>query len=479
MITGEGTLITKTPGTTVAAGTINHSGILIVKLTRLPCENTIKKIGDMVDRAKASKPRVQDLADRLASYFVPVILTITVLVFTIWIGVGMTIRRQNASVACINAMTYAISVLIVSCPCAIGLAVPMVLIIAGGVAAKHGLIFKDAEAIDTGRKIAHVIFDKTGTLTRGKLSVTSEDYLANDAASLKPVILGLTSNSTHPVSKAIAIHLTLQQHKAFIVQDMVSVAGKGIEANWNRSKVRVGNPFWLGVQDTAPVQKVLALGLTTFCITLDKELVAVYGLEDSLRPDALATVMELKRRSIAISIVSGDNHAAVQSVATQLAIPSTHIRSCFLPEQKQRYVTSLIDSASHQGLDQSCTSKNIVLFVGDGTNDAPPLAAASIGLHMSEGTEVASSAADAVLMRPSLYGVITLIDLSKAFHRRVVFNFAWSFAYNFFAVLLAAGVFSAKKNVRIPPQYAGLGEMVSVVPVVIAAMGLQYRQRQV
>jgi hypothetical protein len=166
MITGESTLIVKTPGMPVVAGSVNHSGSLIVKVIRLPCENTIKSIGDLVDEAKTSKPKVQELADRVAGYFVPVILVITLLVFLVWIAVGKRVRHESSGVAAINAMTFAISVLIVSCPCAIGLAVPMVVVIAGGVAARHGLIFKTAETIDIARKVSHVIFDKTGTLTQ-------------------------------------------------------------------------------------------------------------------------------------------------------------------------------------------------------------------------------------------------------------------------------------------------------------------------
>ena len=464
MITGEATLVVKMPGLFVVAGSINHSGTLTVRLTRLPGENSIKTIGSMVDEAKSSKPRIQEIADRVAGYFVPIILVITVLVFVIWVAIGKAVRHQSATTTCIVAMTYAISALIVSCPCAIGLAVPLVVVIAGGVAAKHGLIFKSAESIEIARNVSHVIFDKTGTLTQGKLSVEAEEYPTGKADSLAPMLLGLTTNSKHPVSTAIAAHMKALGFQPSKVENVVSVAGKGIKATWNGSTIRAGNPHWLGFEDSPIVHKILSLGLTMFCISMDGELVAVFGLKDLLRPDAIETINRLTKRSVEVSIVSGDNKEAVQSVAELLGIPESHVRSRCSPGDKQVYVKEML-----------IPEKSVVMFCGDGTNDAVALAQASIGMHMNEGTDIAQSAADAVLMRPSLSGILTLIDLSRAFHRRVVFNFTWAFVYNVFAILLAAG---ALPRARIPPQYAGLGEIVSVLPVIAIAMQLKWARFQ-
>ncbi|KAH8674805.1 P-type ATPase-like protein [Tricladium varicosporioides] len=469
MITGEATLITKKPGMPVIAGSLNHSGTLVVKLTRLPGENTIKTIGAMVDEAKSSKPRIQKIADRVASYFVPFILVIALVVFVIWVGVGRGVRHQSTTTTCIIAMTYAISALIVSCPCAIGLAVPMVVVIAGGVAAKYGLVFKTAETIEVARGISHVVLDKTGTLTQGKLSVVAEEYPNGQSDLLLPIILGITTNSKHPVSTAIAAHLKNLQIQPSRVENVVSVPGNGIEATWHKSHIRAGNPHWLGLDSHPSVQEILCRGLTTFCISKDNCLVGVFGLQDTLRPDALETITQFKKRLIGISLVSGDNEEAVLSVAKQLDIPLENVRSRCSPADKQAYVKSLLISAPTSKTKNTKTP--IVAFIGDGTNDAPSLAQASIGIHINEGTDIAQSAADAVLMRPSLRRILTLIDLSKAFHRRVVFNFVWSFIYNVFAILLAAGAFP---HARIPPQYAGLGEIVSVLPVIAVAMQLKW-----
>ena len=459
MITGESIPVLKRPGSSVVAGSINHSGTLTVRLTRLTANNSIKTIGLMVDEAKSSKARFQELADRVAGVFVPIILAITIIVFAIWIGVGKVNHGYSASQTCINAMTYAIAALIVSCPCAIGLAVPMVLVIAGGVAAKHGVIFQCAETIEKARNVTHVVFDKTGTLTKGEMRVVEERFPNQDKLALMPLIYDLCSTSKHPVSSAITEHLgRSDKEEVSRLCNIKSLSGFGIEADWGDDHVRVGSAYWLSAENLPAVKQVLSKGLTVCCVTVNKGLVAVFGLQDTLQQDTEIVISELQRRNIEISIISGDNEKAVSLVATRLGVPSSNIRARYSPGDKQNYIKSI-------------TSKDsTVLFCGDGTNDAIALAEAAIGMHVSGGTDIAKSAADAVLIRPNLKGIIVLMDLSQAFYRRVVLNFVWSFVYNAFAILLAAGAFP---KIRIEPQYAGLGEIVSVLPVI--AIGVQLR----
>lgn len=459
-VTGEAVPVEKSTGSHVIAGSVNGSGTMTIRLTRLPDENTLSGIAAMVDAAKFSKPKIQALADRVASYFVPVIVLFTLITFCIWIGVGIAIQHQPDGSAAVNAMTYAISVLIVSCPCAIGLAVPMVIVIAGGVGAKHGVVFKSAETIEIARKLSHVVFDKTGTLTEGKLSVAAEEYLLESRKAAASLALGLTVNSKHPVSAAVAAHLQAQGVEPATIENLKSVTGNGMEGIWNGASVRGGHSRWLAVQTEPPVTLLLSQGRTVFCVSLGEDLLAIYGLDDSLRPDAKPVVSELQKRGIAVSLVSGDDDGAVQKTARQLEISASRIRSRCSPADKQKYIEALMAHKSQT-----------VLFCGDGTNDAVALAQAHIGLHMASGTDVAQSAADAVLVRPALSGILVLIDLSRAVFRRIVINFAWSFVYNMVAVLLAAGAFV---HARIPPQYAGLGELVSVLPVVLIAVQLRW-----
>lgn len=463
-VTGEAVPVEKSAGSNIIAGCLNGSGTLIVRLTCLPGENTISKIAAMVDAAKFSKPKIQQLADQVASYFVPVIVVLTLITFAIWVAVGIAIQHQSKSSAVVQALTYAISVLIVSCPCAIGLAVPMVAVIAGGVGARHGAVFKSAETIEIARKVSHVVFDKTGTLSQEKLSVSAEEYLPKSSSSAASLALGLTINSKHPVSAAVAAHLQAQDVKPTPVENVKSVTGSGIEGAWNGASVRGGNSRWLAVQTVPQVASLLSQGCTVFCVTLGEELLAVYGLDDSMRSDAKSVVSELQKRDIAVSLVSGDDDGAVQKVGHELGIPRSHIKSRCSPGDKQKYIEAIMD---HSG--------KTVLFCGDGTNDAVALAQASIGLHMNSGTDVAQSAADAVLVRPALTGILFLVDLSRAAFRRIVFNFSWSFVYNTFAILLAAGAFV---HARIPPQYAGLGELVSVLPVILIGLQLRWFKRR-
>lgn len=459
MITGEPFPVEKQPGSVVIAGSINGSGVLTVRLSRLPESNTISTIASMVDEAKLSKPKIQDIADKVASFFVPVAMLLAALTFVVWIPIGLTVRNYNGSRAITEALTYGITVIIVSCPCAVGLAVPMVIVIAGGVAAKHGFIFKTAAAIEVARKTSHVVFDKTGTLTQGKLQVVKVKYFDfEDQLTLAIMVNSLLSNIKHPVSVAVKKHLELQTTGKAETLGVTVHTGKGVEGTVNGKRLKAGNSRWLGFDNHLDVQDSLAQGLTTFCVTINGQFVAMYGLEDLLRPDADATVLELQRRGISVSIVSGDDEGPVSFLAQRLGI--TNFRSKCFPLDKQNFM---------RGLDQD--GQTTTIFCGDGTNDAVALAQATIGVHMNEGTDVAQSAADVILVRSSLTDILTLIDLSKAAMQRIAFNFTWSFIYNLLAILFATGVLV---NTRIPPDYAGLGELVSVLPVIAIAMQLKW-----
>ncbi|KAI1136940.1 heavy metal translocatin [Hypoxylon sp. FL0543] len=473
MLTGESRPVEKTPGRTIIAGSLNGSGTVTARLTKLPGENTISTIAGMVDDAKLSKPKIQELADRIASYFVPAVISLTIIVFVAWIGVGIRNQGKSGSEAVVQAITYGITVLIVSCPCAIGLAVPMVIVIACGVAAEKGLIFKSSEAVEVAHRTSHVVFDKTGTLTHGKLNVGTEEYLSKTQHLVAPKILGLLADINHPVSSAVAAHLKGQGVQAIKVDEVKSIPGKGVEGKINGQPIRAGNSRWLGTESHPLVQSVHSKGFSTFCVTIDSELQAIFGLTDTIRPDVILTIVELQKRNVAVSILSGDDDKTVESVAASLGIPRENALSRCSPADKQAYIQKLLG-------DQKDSKKQpVIVFVGDGTNDAVALAQATIGVHVNSGvSDVAQSAADVVLMRPDLAGVLAMIDVSRAAVRRVAFNFGWSAVYNVFAVLLAAGAFAStgkgNGSVRIPPEFAGLGELVSVLPVIVVAVSLRW-----
>ncbi|KAI4255232.1 MAG: hypothetical protein LQ352_002676 [Teloschistes flavicans] len=470
MLTGESRPVAKGIGSKVIAGSINGSGKLVVRLTHIPGENTVSVIAGMVDNAKLSKPKLQELADRIATYLVPLIILLAVITFVIWVSVGIAVNNRSSSDALIQAITYAITVLIVSCPCAIGLAVPMVIVISSGAAAERGIIFKSAESIEVACKTTHVVFDKTGTITVGKLKVVEEQVSTGDNITRRAMILGLVANSKHPVSAAVAASLEEQGISAANVSEIRTVVGNGVEGKVGGRMIRGGSARWLEVESDPRVQSVLRQGHTLFCVTLDSDLFAVFSLTDTIRPEATATIVKLKQMGIRVSMLSGDDVGAVQHVAAEIGLHPCEARSRCSPSDKQKHIQQLLTWPDGQG-------KATVIFVGDGTNDAVALAEATVGVHLDSGTDVAQSAADVVFMRPCLESVLTMIEVSRAAVHRIQFNFGWSFLYNTVALLFASGALakvSKGATIKIPPEYAGLGELVSVLPVIAIAVSLKW-----
>lgn len=460
MITGESIPVPKKPGETVVAGTNNGSSQLIMRITRLPGKNSISDIATLVESALGARPRVQELADKFASWLIPCVVTLASITFIAWILVGLKVRNQDAGRSVGTAITYGIAVLAISCPCALGLAVPMVLIVAAGVAAKAGIVIRQATALETAHSITDVVFDKTGTLTIGDLEVAYEHV--EESSLGKEKILSITKalikDNAHPVSMAVAKKLKDVKVPHMDLGRVESIPGHGIRAKFDGLDVRAGNPTWLGIDKHSQISNLTKQGMSLFCVCLAKsqEPLAIWGLKSTLRGEASSVVATLKARGITAHIVSGDNQEVVANVAKAVGIPSANTASKHTPLAKKQYVEKLINQGKK------------VLFCGDGTNDAVAIAQANIGAQMGSASDVIGAVADAVLLG-SLDGIPALLDLSKRAFRRIVFNFVWSAVYNLFAILLASGAFV---KVRIPPAYAGLGEIVSVLPVVLVALTL-------
>lgn len=466
MITGESTPVEKAPRSEVLAGTLNGPGTLLVHVTRLPGDNTISDIANMVDDARFSRAHIQGLVDRICTWFVPAVLALAVMTFVIWILVGIYGKKQSKGAAVVNAITYAIAVLAISCPCAIGLAVPMVVLIASGVGARFGIVFKSATTIETARETTHAVFDKTGTLTAGQLQVSRTEILCDrvndDSLVTKHLVLALVSASRHPVARAIAALLNKDDEVVCLQDlDVEEITSKGMQCTLQDKLLQGGNAKWLGLEEHPVVRPLLDAGYTTFCVTYDHALIAVFGLSDSIRTEVPALLSALRARGIGISILSGDHAVAVERVASALDIPAERVRASCLPADKAAYIRDLQARGAR------------VLFCGDGINDSVALAQANVGVHMAcgAGVHAASAAADAVLIHSSLDGILALIGLSDAVRRRIMLNFAWAALYNIVAILFAAGAFV---DARVAPAYAGLGEVVSVLPVIMVAMQLRW-----
>ena len=398
MITGESIPVAKGQYSPVYAGTVNGRGTLVVSLTALPHENSISKIATLVENAELTKPKAQALADRIAGWFVPAIATIGALVFLIWLFLDHYHNQRSWGEAVVKAMTYAIATLIVSCPCAIGLAVPMVVLIAGGVAARSGIIFRDPQKLEIARNVTDVVFDKTGTITVGHPTVVQVKMYSGSMTALVQTLLGLLDGVKHPVSVAVfewAKNKAIENREGPLKPaEMLSVNNNladGVEGvTKSNIAVRAGNPKWLGVH-------TLESDHTLLCVTIAGEHTATFRLKDRIRHTALPVIKRLQDDGIAVHMLSGDNQGAVNAVAFALGITPSHVEGAQRPSDKQKYIQYLQDNGK------------TVLFVGDGTNDAVALKQADVGVHLQHGCDIAKSAADIVLMNPQLHDLLTML----------------------------------------------------------------------
>lgn len=461
MLTGESLPVVKNQGDNLIAGTVNGDGTLTAQLTRLPGKNTVTDIAQLVEEAANSKPKLQDLANKVASWFVPAMAVVAVLAFVIWLACGIEILDYAAGKAVGNAITYAVATLAVACPCALGLAVPMVLVVAGGVAARGGVIIKSADTTEGARRTTDVVFDKTGTITEVELTVAEKVILQDNQDEVLALAKALVSGGKHPVSAAVDKYLSTHavQPSSELVNVRV-VPGAGIEADYKDSRLQAGNARWTQTSNEPAVVRLQQAGLSSLVVTRDSVPLVVFGLSVKVRPEASRVIAELQARHIKVHLVSGDQITAVKTVAASVGIPAEKVAGEQTPPQKRDYVAALMEDKTRH-----------VLFCGDGTNDAVAVAQASVGVQMGGGltsSDVTQGAADVVLMN-DLEGILVLLNISRAAFRRMTFNFVWSGVYNVLAITMASG---AWVKFRIEPAYAGLGEMVSVIPVVLAAMSM-------
>ncbi|KAJ4016217.1 hypothetical protein NW752_003340 [Fusarium irregulare] len=451
MLTGEALPVVKQKGSDVIAGTVNGDGTVTVQLTRLPGKNTVTDIAQLVEEAANSTPEIQDLANKVAGWFVPAMGAIAILVLVIWVACGVELLDYSAGKSVGNAITFAVATLAVACPCALGLAVPMVLVVAGGIAARGGVIIKSADTTEGARKTTDIVFDKTGTITEAELTVAEQVNLNGDLADNLALTKALVFGSKHPVSAAIEKYLTVKAMPEVV--NVHAIPGAGVEADYLDSTLRAGNARWTQAEQLEDVSRLQNNGLTTLVVTRDSIPLIVFGLSAQIRPEAVQVIRELKSRNINVHLISGDQKKAVQAVAASVGIPPENAIGERTPPEKRDYVAALMDQGKQ------------VIFCGDGTNDAIAVAQANVGVQMGSTSDVTQDAADVVLLN-GLEGIPFLLDISKVGFQRMYFNFVWSAVYNILAITMASG---AWVKFRIPPRYAGLGEMVSVVPVVLAA----------
>jgi Cd2+-exporting ATPase len=483
MFTGESTPVPKKEGDPIYAGSINLLSPLTIKINSLPSSNTLSSIRNLITSSQISKPHIQSYTDRLAGYLGPLALFCALTAFITWTLVNLKLQGQEASKATVGGLMYAIAVLAVTCPCTIGLAVPLNIVIASGIAAKAGILIKDAGCLEVlHRNSLKVVFDKTGTLTMGEMKVVCNMECGENA---REYVKGLVRGQKHPVAKAVEKYLDKgtvneDEGKAKAHQrgfDQVQVIiGCGLEVKLPEGILRGGSPQWLGIPNPLPEGK---RNLSVLAVTLNGELIAAYGLTDELRSEAKEVVSTLHKRGVEVYIVSGDNKEITEEVGIKLDIPVSRVYSGSLPAEKAVIIRQLQQPSQP---DREHTRRFWkrkdpaipVLFIGDGINDAPALSASTIPISFINASELTLSTASVLLLNPHLTSLLTLITLSRRVYRRVIITFVWAGVYNLFAILLAAGAFVVW---RIEARWAGVGEVVSVLPVILVGWSLRWKTR--
>jgi heavy metal translocating P-type ATPase len=471
IITGESIPVCKRVNDRVIGSTINTSGKLSIRITHLQSENMVSHISRLIQQAQGSKAKSQYLVDRLAAWFTPLVIVLAVLVYATWY---LLVHYKVVSVEsepALYALGYAIAVLVVSCPCAVALAVPTVIVVGAGVAAKFGLLVKNAEMFEDVCSCDTILFDKTGTLTLGQPQVVqfAHTLSSTDWEKIKMYISIGCVESLHPISKAIG--LWCQKHgdlseQPMQVSETIETAGSGISFSIGTDTVSIGRAEFVATGiDPALAQsshEYKENGYTLAFVGLNQKAVCVFALSDPLRPEATKVIQKLIEQNYRVYMVSGDNQVNCNMLGESLGIPANQIMGERRPDEKLKTVQNLQ------------TQGRKVLFVGDGTNDAPVLAQANVGIAMGTATSVALQSSAVILLTNDLHSVQTMIDLANQVLFRIKLNFIWAAVYNAISIPLAAGVFAAwDQKIRIPPALAGFGEIVSVMPVLIVALLLR------
>lgn len=493
-LTGEPKPQTKEEGGFVLAGSKIISGDVRYRVSKLLQENTISNIKNMVNLASQQKPRAQVIADKIAAVLTPVILGIALAIFLGWLLAGTLAQKHTWGDSLINAITYGVATLAISCPCAIGLAVPMVLVFASRSAINvGGFVFRNPAAIEKGLNVGKVCFDKTGTLTTGKLAVEFS-WIKTDgvwrkdpqSSEVYSIIRMLCHTSSHPMGKAILLYAeTLSVYQPNAEPEIITVVSQGMECTIDGSLYRGGRLSYTSPDATndPEVVQILSSAQSVFTLSKDGQPIALFGLkDDTIRPEVPAILNNLRARGIQLYIFSGDRTEAVLPVAQQLGIPTENVFGNCCPEDKRGRLENLKEkeSTAAKTLWGNIASffrkpqRKSIVFVGDGSNDAVALMAADIGVSLSHSTDMASNSADVAIISDSIVALISFLDLAKRVVWCIRMNFVWAIVWNLIAILGTSG---AWKNVRIPPQYAGLGEIGSVLPVFIIslAVGLGYK----
>ena len=460
-ITGESIPVPKQEGDTIVSASINKSGLIRAKATKVGEDTTIAQIIRLVEEASSSKAPIAKMADKIAGVFVPAVITIALITGVIWLISGATFEF---------AMSTAIAVLVISCPCALGLATPVAIMVGTGKGAENGILIKSGDALETAHQIDTVVLDKTGTITQGKPVVTDIICAAGknaDKTQLLQIAGSLEKGSEHPLAEAIANYCVTNNISLEKVTDFNALFGKGIEGTVSGTHYYAGNEkmmeekgISLSTEQKNQIRELAKQGRTPLLFADKKQFLGIVAVADVVKPTSKEAVQKFRDYGIHVIMLTGDNEVTAQAIKEQVGIDE--VIAGVLPTQKEEKISAL-KQAGHK-----------VAMIGDGVNDAPALASADVGIAIGAGTDVAIESADIVLMKNDLLDAVGAVKLSKAVIRNIKENLFWAFFYNSIGIPLAAGVLYPLFQIKLNPMFGAAAMSLSSVCVVSNALRLRW-----
>lgn len=463
-LTGESIPVEKTAGDTVNAATVNRTGSFTFRATRVGADTSLAKIIQLVEDANATKAPIARMADKVAGVFVPVVFAISAVTFVAWMVLAGSVNE---------ALTSAVAVLVISCPCALGLATPVAIMVGTGKGAEMGILFKSAEALENLRNVGTVVLDKTGTVTRGKPAATdivvakrADGTPAMSEKALLKLAAALERQSEHPLAEAIMAECETRGIVARMVEDFAAVPGRGVTAREGQNAIAAGNVRLmdeLGVTVPAGlVEQFAAEGKTPLFFAKNGELAGTIAVADEVKETSAAAIAALRELGVDVRMLTGDNRLTAEAIARRVGLGREQVIADVLPADKERHVRELQDAGGK------------VAMVGDGINDSPALARADVGLAIGTGADIAKEGADVVLMRSDLMDVARAIELSRATIRNIKQDLFWALFYNGIGIPLAAGVFFPLTGWQLSPMFGAAAMSLSSVCVVTNALRLRH-----
>jgi P-type Cu+ transporter len=458
MITGEPIPSLKMAGSDVVGGTINQNGVLKFRADKISRDTVLAQIIRLVEDAQGSKPPVQRIADRAVTFFIPTILTIAIVSFIVWyflIGSNL-----------LFSLTVLISILVVACPCALGLATPTAVTVGIGRGAELGILVKNGEALEISEKLTTVLFDKTGTLTKGKPEVTDIIGIEIDDKTLLSFAASVENNSDHPLAEAMVVKARDNDINLEDSDEFDTYVGKGVVATIKGNKVLIGtrrllegHEIKISDLNEEKISKLEGEGKTVVLVAINDNLSGIIAVADTLKDNTPNAIAELRKMGLKVAMITGDNQKTAHAIASQIGIEK--VLAEVLPQDKSAEVKRLQDEGE------------VVAFIGDGINDAPALAQADVGIAIGSGTDVAIESGEIVLIKDDLIDAVAGVQLSRKVMGRIKLNLFWAFAYNVVLIPVAAGLLYPAFGIIFRPEYAGLAMALSSVTVVSLSLMLR------